>query len=187
MSIKGFSVGGNVERYDYNFLDNLPSEITIDTALSGSSTNPVQNKVVTGAINATTDSVTALSGEVSDLKSAINDKAPVIIDTASGSIASFPDGADSIPVKNLTVAIEPVQDLHGYDHPWPAGGGVNIARPCYFPKCWCFTNCSLIILYIFTYKIKPIFVYFSHYTILYHFSFQNAIPIQRENARRAKN
>lgn len=71
MSIKGFSVGGNVERYDYNALDNIPSEITIDTALSGSSTNPVQNKVVTGAINATTDSVTALSGEVSDLKSAL--------------------------------------------------------------------------------------------------------------------
>lgn len=72
MSIKGFSVGGNVERYDYNALDNIPSEITIDTALSDSSTNPVQNKVVTGAINATTDSVTALSGEVSDLKSAFN-------------------------------------------------------------------------------------------------------------------
>ena len=70
MSIKGFSVGGNVERYDYNSLDNLPSEITIDTALSGSSTNPVQNKVVTGAINAATDSVTAISGEVSNLKSA---------------------------------------------------------------------------------------------------------------------
>ena len=73
MSIKGFSVGGNVERYDYNSLDNLPSEITIDPALSGSSTNPVQNKVVTGAINATTDSVNALSGEVSDLKSALTD------------------------------------------------------------------------------------------------------------------
>lgn len=71
MSIKGFSVGGNVERYDYNSLDNIPSEITIDTVLSRSSTNPVQNKVVTGAINATTDSVTALSGEVSDLKSRI--------------------------------------------------------------------------------------------------------------------
>lgn len=72
MSIKGFSIGGNVERYDYNALDNIPSEITIDTALSDSSTNPVQNKVVTGAINATTDSVTVLSGEVSDLKSAFS-------------------------------------------------------------------------------------------------------------------
>ena len=26
----------------------------------------------------------------------------------------------------VKVKIEPVQDLHGYDHPWPAGGGVNI-------------------------------------------------------------
>ena len=25
----------------------------------------------------------------------------------------------------VKVKIEPVQDLHGYDHPWPAGGGVN--------------------------------------------------------------
>lgn len=26
---------------------------------------------------------------------------------------------------SLMVAIEPTQDLHGYDHPWPGGGGVN--------------------------------------------------------------
>ena len=36
-------------------------------------------------------------------------KADVIYDTASGDIASFPDGADGLPVKDLTVAIEPVQ------------------------------------------------------------------------------
>jgi len=47
-------------------------------------------------------------------------------DTASGAIASFPDGADNVPVKSLTVDIEPVQDLHGYDSPWPAGGGKNL-------------------------------------------------------------
>lgn len=29
------------------------------------------------------------------------------------------------PLKELKVNIEPVQDLHGYDHPWPAGGGKN--------------------------------------------------------------
>ena len=89
MSIKGFSVGGNVERYDYNALDNIPSEITIDTALSGSSTNPVQNKVVTGAINATTDSVTALSGEVSDLKSALD--------------SAFDDGLAPVPETNIVI------------------------------------------------------------------------------------
>ena len=47
-------------------------------------------------------------------------------DSASGSIASFPDGADGIPLKSCIVRVEPVQDLHGYDYPWPAGGGKNL-------------------------------------------------------------
>lgn len=34
-------------------------------------------------------------------------------DTASGSVASFPDGADGIPVKDLTANIEPVQSGSG--------------------------------------------------------------------------
>lgn len=53
------------------------------------------------------------------------DKAPVITDTASGAIASFPDGSNGLPLKSLVASIEPVQDLHGYDNPWPAGGGKN--------------------------------------------------------------
>ena len=50
-------------------------------------------------------------------------------DTASGEIASFPDGADGVPMQSVVVTMEPVQDLHGYDHPWPAGGGKNLL-PC---------------------------------------------------------
>ena len=50
-------------------------------------------------------------------------------DTASGSIASFSDGSDIVPAESVVVSIEPVQDLHGYDHPWPAGGGVNKFNP----------------------------------------------------------
>ena len=45
-------------------------------------------------------------------------------DTASGSVASFPDGADDLPI-GVVVDIDPVQDLHGYDNPWPGGGGRN--------------------------------------------------------------
>ena len=52
-------------------------------------------------------------------------KADIIISSASGSVASFADGADDMPVTGLTVDIEPVQDLHGYSNPWPAGGGKN--------------------------------------------------------------
>ena len=63
--------------------------------------------------------------EICDVKNTLNHKSDMIYDTAFGDIASFPDGADGLPVKDLTVAIEPVQDLHGYDKPWPAGGGKN--------------------------------------------------------------
>lgn len=30
--------------------------------------------------------------------------------------------------KNTHITLEPVQDLHGYDHPWPAGGGKNLIQ-----------------------------------------------------------
>ena len=52
--------------------------------------------------------------DISDLKNA---KAPVIIDTASGAIAHFEDGADGMPIKTLTVNIEPVQTGSGDPSP----------------------------------------------------------------------
>lgn len=48
--------------------------------------------------------------------------------TASGPIASFA-AMNTLPLRALTVGIEPVQDLHGYDYPWPAGGGANQFNP----------------------------------------------------------
>ena len=54
-------------------------------------------------------------------------------DSAQGAIASFTDGAE-LPLKSLTVDIEPIQDLHGYDNPWPAGGGKNLLDPSYFGR-----------------------------------------------------
>jgi hypothetical protein len=50
-------------------------------------------------------------------------------DTASGSIASFTDGAEDIPVKSLSVDLEPIQNLNGQDSPYPAGGGKNKFNP----------------------------------------------------------
>lgn len=41
------------------------------------------------------------------------------------SIVSISDAA-AYPAEGLEFAIEPVQDLHGYDRPWPAGGGKNL-------------------------------------------------------------
>ena len=45
----------------------------------------------------------------------------------SGSIVSF-NGRNNTKIKSLVVNIEPQQDLHGYDNPWPAGGGINKAN-----------------------------------------------------------
>jgi hypothetical protein len=72
-------------------------------------------------------SVKALAGLVGEAEftEQLADKADVIVDTASGAIASFPDGA-AVAAKDITIGIEPVQDLHGYDNPWPAGGGKNL-------------------------------------------------------------
>ena len=46
-------------------------------------------------------------------------------DTASGAIASFPDGSDLFDYLSCVIDIDPVQDLHGYDKPWVGGAGKN--------------------------------------------------------------
>lgn len=66
----------------------------VDDALDEDSTNPVQNRAIVEAL-----------------------REMLPTDTASGSIASFPDGADGVPVKSLTVAIEPVQAGSGDPSP----------------------------------------------------------------------
>lgn len=49
-------------------------------------------------------------------------------DTASGSVANFETDL-ALPVKSLEVDVNAVQDLHGYDYPWTAGGGKNVYPP----------------------------------------------------------
>jgi hypothetical protein len=46
-------------------------------------------------------------------------------DTASGAIASFPDGSDLFDYLSCVTQINPVQDLHGYDKPWVGSAGAN--------------------------------------------------------------
>lgn len=48
--------------------------------------------------------------------------------SASGSIATFETNMVDNLVE-LKAEITPIQDLHGYDHPWPAGGGKNLFDP----------------------------------------------------------
>ena len=45
-------------------------------------------------------------------------------DLPSGAISTVTDAAP-LPLNALKVSVEAVQDLHGYDHPWPGGAGKN--------------------------------------------------------------
>lgn len=47
---------------------------------------------------------------------------------AHGPVATFETDVAG-KIRKLEASIEPVQDLHGYDHPWPAGGGKNLLDP----------------------------------------------------------
>ena len=139
MSIKGFEVGGVQQQYDYTALDNIPANLVQDANYvhtDNNYTNADKTKLsgIEAQANKTTiDATLTHSGQAADAKatgdaiSALNAQviASMPHDTASGSIASFPDGA-AMPIRDLSVAIEPVQDLNGYDNPWPAGGGVNL-------------------------------------------------------------
>lgn len=52
-------------------------------------------------------------------------------------IVSFENHGGESPVENCVIDIEPVQDLHGYDNPWPAGGGKNKADYPYMIQNGC--------------------------------------------------
>ena len=46
-------------------------------------------------------------------------------DEITGDIVTF-ESEYAQPLKKAEVSFSPIQDLHGYDHPWPAGGGKNL-------------------------------------------------------------
>lgn len=72
--------------------------------------------------------LTGTLSDQTDLQDALDDKADIILHTVSGDIAHIED-AGAYPAEDLVVGIEPVQDLHGYDGAWVAGGGVNLVNP----------------------------------------------------------
>lgn len=55
--------------------------------------------------------------EIDELEEEINGKAPAVFSTASGSIASFDDGADNMPIKSCIVSFEPIQEGEGDPSP----------------------------------------------------------------------
>lgn len=61
------------------------------------------------------------------LMKAVAGGAPLTEYTATGNPATFETNVAK-PLRSLVVPFSPVQDLHGYDSPWPAGGGKNLLK-----------------------------------------------------------
>ena len=76
---------------------------------------------------------------------ALADKAPAIMETTpSAPVAVISDAADDMPM-GVTVAMEPIQDLHGYDAPWGPGMGKNLLElTIELPATWQELNLSAI-------------------------------------------
>ena len=140
----------NARTLDWSGNESLTGSLTLgkgtvdETALTAEklkelvNSNPAQavTAAETAAATATTKAAEAAASaaqaaedaeEISDVKSALG--ATIITDTASGAIATFPDGADGVPMESVTVTMEPIQDLHGQSSPYPAGGGKNLLNP----------------------------------------------------------
>lgn len=96
----------------------LSQNITLDASDVGA-----QETLVSGTNIKTINGESLLGSGNIDTMQALKKALPT--DTASGAIASFPDGSDLFDYLSCIVDIEPLQDLHGYDKPWVGGVGSN--------------------------------------------------------------
>ena len=116
-------IGGEVEIDELNVTENGTYSET------GKAYSPVNvnvhpeliTKTITanGTYNASSDDADGYSS----VTVAVEGYAKKSIPNTPTAIATF--NASALPMPSLTVGIEATQDLHGYDNPWPAGGGKN--------------------------------------------------------------
>ena len=91
-------------------------------------TNFVQKSVTAGLLQNDGTVDTTIQGDVDSLKSGLTN----LDNEVNGDATTYPYAdvitiEDAIPanVADCSVKIEPVQDLHGYDHPWVGGANKN--------------------------------------------------------------
>lgn len=87
------------------------------------------------SLNSIAEAINVLNGSEgtytpSEMGEAIIDAIPT--ETASGNPIHITDAA-AYPAEGVVTTLEPVQDLHGYDKPWPEGGGKNKLNPSFIP------------------------------------------------------
>lgn len=138
-SIAKTGASGLVDTYTITYTDGTHSTFTVTNGAkgeqgeTGNGIDRIEKTATVGSVDTytiyftdgSTTTFTITNGEVT---MAQFEKA-FPTDTASGSIASFPDGSDLFGMKSLKVSLEPVQDLNGYDAPWVGGAGKNLLSP----------------------------------------------------------
>ena len=92
----------------------------LETAQSAVTTAESAVDISETAMEEAEDARDFVQGIVSELAPSIKS------DALSGDIVTFNNGADNWPVNECVISVDAVQDLHGYDNPWPAGGGKNL-------------------------------------------------------------
>lgn len=141
-SITKTGTSGLVDTYTITYTNGQTTTFTVTNGAKGDTGNGIASieKTSTAGLvdtytitytNGTTTTFTVTNGEKGDKGDTgevsleqLSELLPT--DTASGSIASFPDGQSVIPAVSVKAEIEPIQDLHGYDKPWVGGAGVNL-------------------------------------------------------------
>ena len=102
---------GATPNFSIGEVDTLEPNESATATITGTAENPVLNLGIP-------------KGEQGDV-SLEQLEALLPTETASGDIVTITDGQSVVPAKSLKVALEPIQDLNGYDKPWAGGSGKN--------------------------------------------------------------
>lgn len=94
------------------------------TAQAAAETAQENAEEAAASVSASAAQIDQNTADIGQIKNDLSEKADksealsaYIVETETGSIASFTDGADDVPVKDLTIAIEPVQSGSGDPSP----------------------------------------------------------------------
>lgn len=167
------------------YADGTPEEIVVSASGAEDQTANAENLFAVGDIEDTQD---IISGTVTRRTEAVvsdgttptgryvgtvgegNIIVKVREDGYTGEIVSF-EAEEETPLNGLIVEMEPKQDLHGYDNPWPEGGGSNIIDVFETPRFYCtlsqdgLTLTSPVVTYETNYNFMGVFTR-NHFHIL---------------------
>ena len=99
------------------------SEVNASTSETNASTSAAEAEASAESIAASVAQINENTYRINDLEAII--AGYQLTDLPTGAVASVTDGT-ALLMPSLKVGIEPVQDLHGYDHPWAGGAGKNL-------------------------------------------------------------